>query len=485
MVEGRGPGVPNRTRHWPLTGLLRERLGRTAMAVAVLDRNKQPLMPCSEKRARQLLERGRARVHRLVPFAIRLVDRTVADSTFQPVRLKLDPGSRATGAAVVREAQNEAEVQHLAEIQHRTDISERICARSGKRRRRRSANLRYRAPRFLNRRRPKGWLPPSLRSRVEAVESWVQRYRRLFPLTAISVETVRFDMQALENPEVQGVEYQQGELAGYEVREYLLEKFRRTCVYCGVQNVPLNIEHVHPRARGGSNRVSNLAIACVPCNEAKGSTPVEAFLAGRPAVLARIQKQLKTPLRDAAAVNSTRWALYERLCGMGLPVEVGTGGRTKFNRKRLCLPKTHALDALCVGASTAERVRGAGAPVLGIRCKGRGLYQRVLSDRYGFPRGHRMRQARVHGFATGDRVRAQVPRGKYAGVYPDAEVRVRSSGYFDLFGPAGKLAQGISYKHCALRSRFDGYVYKLNHGAAIPPATDSLRECSRGLLAIT
>ncbi|MEE4462203.1 RRXRR domain-containing protein, partial [Azotobacter chroococcum] len=53
------------------------------MAVYVLDKTGKPLMPCSEKRARLLLARGRARVHRLVPFVIRLTDRRQADCALQ------------------------------------------------------------------------------------------------------------------------------------------------------------------------------------------------------------------------------------------------------------------------------------------------------------------------------------------------------------------------------------------------------------------
>jgi len=234
-------------------------------------------MPCSEKRARLLLERGRARVHRVVPFVIRLTDRRAASSAFQPLRLKLDPGSKVTGLALVRETESveadtgevhrQAAVLNLFELLHRgAQISQTLTARSAMRRRRRG-NLRYRAPRFLNRTRPKGWLAPSLQHRVDSALSWVRRIQRWAPLTALSCERVRFDMQRMENPEISGVEYQQGTLAGYEVREYLLEKWQRRCAYCGAENVPLEIEHVIPRSKGGSNRASNLTLACHDCNE--------------------------------------------------------------------------------------------------------------------------------------------------------------------------------------------------------------------------
>jgi hypothetical protein len=194
------------------------------MSVFVVDKRKKPLMPCSEKRARLLLERGRAVVHRRCPFTIRLKDRAGGD--VQPVRLKLDPGAQTTGVALVREAGDDGQhVLHLAETTHRSKaIRTHMQQRARFRRRRRSANLRYRAKRFDNRRRPQGRLPPSLQSRVDSIATWVGRYRRLAPVSAISLEHVRFDMQAMQNPDIGGIAYQQGELAGYEVREYLLEK---------------------------------------------------------------------------------------------------------------------------------------------------------------------------------------------------------------------------------------------------------------------
>jgi 5-methylcytosine-specific restriction endonuclease McrA len=170
---------------------------------------------------------------------------------------------------------------------------------------------------------------------VDNIVTWVKRLWMVSNITTISMELVRFDMQQMNHPEISGVEYQQGELVGYEVREYLLEKFGRRCAYCKVENVPMQIEHIVPRARGGSNRVSNLTLACEPCNLKKGARTAEEF--GYP----EVQRQAKQPLKDAAAVNSTRWRVYESLQQSGMPVEVGSGGRTKFNRRRLGLPKDH------------------------------------------------------------------------------------------------------------------------------------------------
>jgi len=418
--------------------------------VFVLDKRKRPLMPCSEKRARLLLARGRAVVHRLHPFTIRLKDRLQDESELQPVGLKLDPGSKTTGVAVVRREDTlDGSVDHalhLAEIAHRGDaVRERVRKRAAYRRRRRSANLRYRAPRFNNRRRQEGWLPPSLQSRVDNVLAWVKRYRRLAPVAFAEVELARFDTQALQNPEISGVEYQRGELFGYEVREYLLEKWGRRCAYCGAEGVPLEIEHIVPKSRGGSNRVSNLALACRACNRAKGDQTAEEF--GHP----EVQAKAKASLRDAAAVNATRWAMFNGLRAAGLAPRAWTGGRTKWNRERLGLPKTHALDALCVGEVAA--VFGWEIPVLGIRALGRGQRCRTNVDAHGFPRGYRMRFKTVHGFRTGDLVRAAVPNGKRAGVHV-GPVAVRLSGSFRVGS-----ADGISWRYCRLLQRTDGYTY--------------------------
>src|SRR5207245_1603204 len=112
----------------------------------------------------------------------------------------------------------------------------------------------------------------------------------------------------------------------------LLEKWQRSCAYCQAQDIPLQVEHILARAKGGTDRVSNLCLACEKCNVANGTQAIGVFLANKPDVLKRIQSQAKAPLKDATAVNTTRFALYERLKGLGLPVECGSGGLTKHNR---------------------------------------------------------------------------------------------------------------------------------------------------------
>jgi 5-methylcytosine-specific restriction endonuclease McrA len=427
--------------------------GTKEMSVFVLDQRKRPLMPCSERRARLLLSRKRAVVHRVWPFTIRLKDRSREASQVQSVALKLDPGSNTTGMALVRiEQTQDGEVHHavhLAELSHRGQVVHRVLQqRASYRHRRRSANLRHRPPRFANRGRQSGWLPPSLRSRIGNVLTWAHRYARWAPLSRIEVERVKFDTALLQNPEISGILYQRGELCGWEIRSYLLEKFGRRCVYCGRGKTAFEIDHVVPRSRGGTYRVSNLVLSCHDCNRAKGDQTAAEF--GHP----HVEGEAERPLQDAAAVNATRFALVEALAMVGLPIGRWSGGRTRWNRDRLGIEKAHCLDALCVGEVTGVRV-----PVsrpLSITAQGRGSYRRTNVDASGFPRGYLMREKRMQGFSTGDLVRARVPERLKTGGVHVGRVAVRGSGAFRV----GKI-DGISAKYCRVVQRADGYSYAL------------------------
>lgn len=426
------------------------------MRVFVLDKNLQPLDPCHPARARELLNKGRAKAFKRYPFTIVLQDRTVEESVTHPHRVKIDPGSKTTGIAVVQE--ETGRVTSAIEISHRgQQIKDSLLARRSLRRGRRNRKTRYRQPRFLNRTRKTGWLPPSLESRIANIETWVRRIKKLCPISAISQELVRFDLQQMQNPEISGVEYQRGELFGFEVKEYLLAKWNRKCAYCEVENVPFEIEHILAKSKGGSNRVSNLCLSCHSCNQAKGNRPVEEFLKKKPGVLKRVLAQAKAPLKDAAAVNATRWELYRRLQSTGLPVEVGSGGRTKFNRKTRGIEKAHAFDAACVGASTPERLLIRGIKPLKIAAKGRGTRQRCRPDKYGFPKAHAPKAKYFQGFQTGDIVKADVQKGKFAGQYI-GRIAIRFRPSFVLQLPTQKF--DVHPKYLRTIHKADGYEYQ-------------------------
>lgn len=317
-------------------------------------------------------------------------------------------------------------------------------------------HTRYRQARFLNRTRPKGWLAPSLKHRVDTTMTWVNKFIRFAPINSIAMELVRFDFQQLENPEISGVEYQQGELLGYEIREDLLNKWDRKCTYCKAENIPLQVKHIHPKAKGGGNRISNLCLACEKRNLKKGTQDIKDFLLRKSDLLKQIMAQAKRSLKDATAVNSTRWALFSQLNLTGLPVTKGSAGQTKYNRTRLELPKTHYFDAACVGK--VDKLVVLTAQPLLIKANGHGTRQMCRTDKFGFPSRYVPRDKFVKGFQTGDIVKAAVTSGKKIGEYV-GRVAVSSSGFFNV--SAKELVQGINHKYCHILHRKDWYSYQL------------------------
>ena len=180
-------------------------MSKTPNQVFVLDADKKPLTPCLPVIARKLLNAGKAKVFRLYPFTI-ILGKSVNDLP-EPIEIRIDPGSKTTGIALVQGIQ----VIWGAELTHRGQaIKSRLETRRGVRRSRHNRKTRYRKARFLNRTRPKGWLPPSLQHRVLTTMTWVYRLRKLAPIQSIAFELVNFDTQKMQNPEISGVEYQQG-----------------------------------------------------------------------------------------------------------------------------------------------------------------------------------------------------------------------------------------------------------------------------------
>jgi 5-methylcytosine-specific restriction endonuclease McrA len=334
--------------------------------IYVLAASGKPLMPTRRRnKVWYWLRCGLAKVVSREPFTIQLRFET-AEYT-QPVTVGVDTGSKTVGMA----ATTNGAVVYQAEVHLRTDITAKLTQRRRYRRTRRFRNTRYRAARFANRRRPAGWVPPSLRSKAEATVKAVQFVARVLPVCQVNVEVGSFDTQQMQHPEISGLEYQQGELQGYLLREYLLEKWQRHCAYCGAKEVPLEVEHIVPRSRGGSNRVSNLTLACQPCNARKDRQTAAEF--GYP----KIQAQTRVPLKDAAHVSTLKTAVVQRLRAIfGTDqVAVSYGYETKYKRIQvLGLPKSHTNDAVAIACVMGEVVEPC-AVAYQLRCVPRGIYQ--------------------------------------------------------------------------------------------------------------
>ena len=187
--------------------------------VFVIDTNKQQLNPVTPKQARRLLELGKAAVFRIYPFTL-ILKTAIDNPTIRSLTLKIDPGSKYTGIALLEGEK----VIWGGELEHRGyQIKDALLSRRQLRRSRRNRKTRYRKSRFDNRKRSEGWLAPSLLHRVQTTETWIKRLMRYSPVGEIWIERVKFDMQLMKDTSISGVEYQQGTLKGYSVREYLLE----------------------------------------------------------------------------------------------------------------------------------------------------------------------------------------------------------------------------------------------------------------------
>jgi len=416
--------------------------------------NKQPLDMIRPARANEIQDKQKASVFRRFPYVL-IRKETIENPQTKQYSLKIDPGSKWTGFAI----ECEGEIIFRMELQHRGEtIKSDLQKRAGFRRGRRSRNIRYRKKRF-NRTKSEGWLAPSIIHRVQTVETWIKRFLRYCPITTIEIEQVRFDLQKMENPEINGIEYQQSTLCGYEVKEYLLQKWNRKCAYCGAENVPLEVEHIHPKSKGGSDRVSNLALACNPCNQEKGNQEVQQFLSGKPDLLKRILSEAKAPLKDAAAVNSTRYAIVRMAKQICVDVKCWSGARTKMNRISQGLEKTHSIDAACVGESGAS-IKMLTDQRLIVTCKGHGSRQSRRVNASGFPAVQNAKAVFNH-CKAGDIVRFNLEKDRKNlkfGTYT-ARIKTPTQKGFEVLINGFRI--GVSkMKDVQFLHRSDGYAYE-------------------------
>ena len=358
----------------------------------VFSSDEQPLMPCHPARARKLMQKGRAVPHHVKElFGIRLLDRIHEQSSVQDVAINIDPGSQTTGIAVVADDENgQRTVLAALEIKHRAfNIKATLTKRRSFRRNRR-ARLRFRKPRFDNRRRKQGTLPPSVDSLRAHTMRLVNILRRMYPITSIRLERNKFDPQMMMNPDVKGVEYQRGTLFGWQVRAYILERDQSHCVYCRRRDVRLELDHVRPRATG-SDRVDNLVACCRECNVQKANQPIEQFLTDQPELLQRILTRLNnSALASAAQINAVLPALIEDLRDTGLHLQLTNAASVSWTRQQLNVRKTHCYDAALQGQDF-QTIESLPSKVLELRPSNGRSKQKANVDHHGTPVGRPFR----------------------------------------------------------------------------------------------
>ena len=417
--------------------------------VLVIDKHKQPCNAISKAYARMLLHSKQAVIYKRFPFTIRLKnDNAVFKNNSYTV--KLDPGSRTTGIAIV---DDKDAVVMLAELEHRGHIIKKnLDSRRAIRNHRRQRKTRYREARFLNRVKPEGWLAPSVKSRADNVINFIRKYKKLINIDKVMIESVSFDVAQMSSEiELYGVDYQQGPLYQNKLRDFIFSRSNGKCSYCGKQ--AQEIDHIVPRSKGGTDSVNNLTATCRSCNEKKSNLTLKAF--GKLMNKDYSHLEPKKLPKDAAIVQSARNYMVKEITKLVPDTTTHDAWRTKYNRDELGLPKQHYYDALSVG--NTQDYKFLTDKVLTISAKGRGSRQMCSMDRFGFPRTSAKASKSVKGFQTGDIVKAVVPSGSKRGEYL-GRVVVRSYGYFSI-KTNKETIQGIGYKYCSIVQRNDGYSY--------------------------
>ena len=377
--------------------------------VYVLGKDGQPLMPTDRHgKVRRLLKSNEAKVIKKCPFTIQLLYE-VTNYT-QEINLGIDAGSKHIGLS----ATTKDKVLFEADVELRNDIVDKISTRQQCRRARRGRKIRYRKPRFNNRKRPKGWLAPSIQQKVDSHLTMVAKVHRILPITNIIAEVASFDIQKIKNPDISGVEYQQGEQMDFwNVREYVLFRDNHTCQCCKgkSKDIILNVHHIKSRKTGG-NAPNNLATLCETCH-----TRYHQGLIKLPESIKRGKS-----FKDAAFMGIMRWAFYNKLKENYPSVSLAYGYITKNIRINNNLPKEHYIDARCISGNAAAISNGEVFYYKKVRCHNRQIYKAKILK--GGIKKHNQAPYKVKEFRLYDRVAYQ---GKQYFIFAR-----RTSGYFDI-----------------------------------------------------
>lgn len=312
------------------------------MLVYVLNKHGKPLMPCKPVKARILLKQKKAKVVKRTPFTIRLV---YGSSGYkQPVTLGVDSGYSHIGLSAVTDKKE----VYAAEVQLRNDIVKLNSERRQYRRARRSRKTWYRKPRFLNRKKPDGWLAPSIRHKLDSHIKVIDQISKILPVSQINLEVAAFDIQKINNPDVTGAEYQNGVQKGFwNVREYVLYRDNHTCRHCKGKSKDriLEVHHIESRQTGG-NSPNNLVTLCKSCHVGYHS--------------GKFELKLSKPkgFKAETFMSMVRWKIVNKLRDMGHTVSHTYGHITKSKRIELGLSKSHINDAFVIAGGTnhIERV---------------------------------------------------------------------------------------------------------------------------------
>ena len=416
------------------------------MFVYVINQHRQPLMPCTPRKARLLLKAGQAKVVHAVPFTLQLLHGS--SGYRQEVELGVDAGTRHIGIS----ATTEQEVLFEAEVHPRTDIGARLATRRQYRRARRSRKTRYRPARYANRKKPKGWLAPSVGHQVASHLSAIRLVHAILPVSRTTIEVAQFDLQKLNNPAITGEEYQYGPQHDFwNTREYVLWRDEHRCQRCHGQShdAILTVHHIESRKTGGDSP-DNLVTLCETCHTALHKKHLESTLTRR-----------SPSLRDATQANMMRWQVYEQAKVLCSQLCLTYGYQTKQTRIAANLEKSHCIDARCISGHPQACSDGTSYLLKLVRRNNRQLHKATI--RKGGMRARNTAPRYVKGFRLFDQVRYQ---GQLCFIFGR-----RSSGYFDLRRLDGtKVHASANCKHLHLVQRASTCLRERRSG--IPPTPE-------------
>lgn len=423
--------------------------------VYVLNKENRPLMPCSSRKARLLLKQNKAIVVNRTPFTIKLL--YGSSGYVQPVNLGVDAGSKTIGVS----ATTKKKVLYEANVTLRNDIVDLLSTRRQNRRTRRNRKTRYRQSRFMNRVRSKnkGWLAPSIEQKINTHLTMVNKICKLLPINTIVVEVAAFDTQLLKAEDYgldipTGTDYQNGDMKGFNTREYVLFRDDHKCRCCKgkSKDAVLQTHHIESRHTGG-NAPNNLVTLCKTCHSKyhKGELAL-------PKDITRGNKY-----NDAAFMGIMRWTFYNRLKELHSNVKLTYGYITKNSRIRNGLPKDHYIDARCISGNPQAIGDNAVYYIKKVRCHNRQIHKSTINK--GGYRKLNQAPKYVKGYQLFDKVSYQ---NKECFIFGR-----RSSGSFDIRLLDGtKISAGISYKKLKLLEKRKSYL--IERRMAVPPTAKAV-----------
>ena len=397
------------------------------MRVFVRNMRGEPLMPCSNKKARLLLKEGKAKIYQYNPFTIQLCYAT--GENVQECHIGIDTGSKHSGIAVT----SEDKVLFKGEVELRQDVKSNLDTRRSYRRDRRNRKTRYRKARFLNRKKKDAWLPPSIENRINHTFKWIDTLLSLVPNPKLHIEVGKFDVAKMINPEIQGVDYQHGQTYGfYDVRYFVFARDNYTCQCCGKSKGKiLQTHHIIYRSNGGSNRADNLITICTDChtyeNHQKGG------------ILYQWQEEHKKTkqYKEPPFMNTLRKRIFKKY-----PNAVITyGSETTPKRKALDLEKTHYNDAIVIsGISTIKENPNEWLLIKQFRKKKRSLHE--ATARKGRKKPNRLQKRNAKN------------KPSYKGFYLNDKVKVFNQiGYITGFASGGAYIKNAENEYISLPNK--------------------------------